>query len=52
MNRSNWEVSDKNGEEINIYSISNDTAKEKSKISKKRKLMEKLINFCIKHFND
>lgn len=37
-NRDYWEVIDEEHEEIDIYD--------------NRKLVNKLINFCIKHFND
>jgi len=51
-NRNYWQVLDEELEELNIYIFKNTTKKEKQQITKNRKLYLKLINFCIKHFND
>ena len=54
LNRNYWEVSDEEGEEIDIYKFRSqgNTKKEKEQIKQNRKLVEKLINFCIKHFDN
>ena len=52
LNRYTWEVRDEEFEELNIYEFSTDTQKEKEVVKKNRKLADKLIEFCIKHFDD
>ncbi len=49
INRDNWEVRDEEGEEINTYVFKNTNEIE---INKNLKLVNKLINFCVKHFED
>lgn len=51
LNRSNWEIT-VDGEELNIYSFKSDTKKEKEQVDKNMGLAEKLVEFCVKHFND
>ncbi len=51
-NRDCWQVLDEELEELNIYIFKDTTKKEKEQIKKNSKLYLKLINFCIKHFND
>ena len=52
FNRSDWEILDEELEELCLCEFQNDTKEEKGQIKKNRKLANKLINFCIKHFND
>lgn len=52
LNRYHWEVTDEEWEEINIYEFKDTSKKEREQIRKNRKLMEELIKFCIKHFNN
>ena len=52
INRDNWDVYDEEGEELNIYIFKDTTEEEKKQIEKNGKLYSKLIQFCIKHFND
>ena len=51
INREKWRVVDKNGEELNIYSLKSNTKKEIAKINLTRKKWDKLIKFCVKNFN-
>ena len=52
INRDTWEVYDEEGEELNVYIFNDTTKEEKKKIKKNVKLYNKLITFCIRHFND
>lgn len=52
LNRDCWKVMDGEQEEINIYEFQNTTKKEKDQVKRNIELVEKLIDFCIKHFND
>ncbi|MEK6862407.1 MAG: hypothetical protein AABY07_10685 [Nanoarchaeota archaeon] len=52
LNRNNWEITDENGEELGIYEFQSSTKREKMQIKENRILARKLINVCIKHFND
>lgn len=52
INRLDWEIHDEDGEEVNIYYFSNMTDAEKRQVDRNCKLVENLIDFCIKHFND
>ena len=52
LNRDNWMIYDKDGEELQIYLFNKDNKKQKEKIKKKIALAEKLIEHCIKHFSD
>lgn len=52
MNRNNWEVFDKDSEELPVYIFRDSTKKEKKEAEKNRKLFEKLVKFCINHFDD
>ena len=52
LNRDNWEVTDEDGESINVYRFKSDTKKEKEQIKQNIKLVRKLIEFCVKHFKD
>lgn len=51
-NRDTWEIYDEEGEELNAYIFKDTTKKEKKQIEKTAKLYYKLIDFCIKHFDD
>ena len=52
LNRSNWEVTDEEGEGISVYEFQCSTKKEKEQIRNNIKLLNKLIKFCIKHFDN
>ena len=52
LNRFHWEILDEELEELNIFDFEDTTKEEKKEIDKNVKLSNKLINFCIKHFND
>ena len=52
FNRSDWEILDEELEELCVCEFQNDTKEEKEQIKKNRKLANKLISFCIKHFSD
>jgi len=52
LNRDYWEITDEDGEEVDIYLLKNETKKQKEQIRKNGMLVRKLINFCIRHFND
>ncbi len=52
FNRDDWEVLDEELEELCVCEFQNSTKKEKEQIMENIKLYNKLINFCIKHFND
>lgn len=51
-NRFRWEVLDEELEELNIYVFNDTTKKELKQIKKNARLYNKLIKFCIKHFED
>jgi len=51
-NRDYWEILDEELEELDIYVFNDTTKKELKQIKKNVKLYNKLINFCIKHFED
>ena len=51
-NRYDWEILDEELEELCICEFQNDTKEERKQIKKNIKLANKLINFCIRHFND
>jgi len=52
INRDTWEVLDEEFEEICVCEFQNSTKKEKQQIKNNRELANRLIDFCIKHFND
>jgi len=52
LNRFHWEVFDENHEELNIFEFKETTTEEKERIQNNIKLRDKLIKFCIEHFND
>jgi hypothetical protein len=47
-----WQILDEELEELNIYVFNDTTKKELKQIKKNLILYNKLINFCIKHFNE
>ena len=51
INRDYWEIIDEDGEELDIYEFRGKTRKQKEQIKKNIELRNKIINFCIKHFN-
>ena len=52
FNRFNWEILDEELEELGIYEFKGMSKKEKKEVDENVKLYNKLVNFCIKHFND
>ena len=52
LNRDNWEIYDEDHESLQIYTLSSMTKEEKLKIQKNLKFAEKLIKFCMQHFED
>ena len=52
LNRDYWEITDEDCENVNIYIFKSDNKKIREEVKKNRILVQKLINFCIKHFND
>ncbi|MFH1971026.1 MAG: hypothetical protein ABIJ05_01425 [Patescibacteria group bacterium] len=52
INRNNWEITDEDGEELQIHLIKGKSKKEKEKVMKDLELAEKLIEFCVKHWDD
>ena len=52
INRDTWEILDEELEELCVCGFKGDTKKEKQQIKKNRILANKLISFCITHFND
>ena len=52
LNRTHWEVLDEELEEVSVYIFRDTTKKEEQQIDKNVKLTNKLIKFCIKHFDD
>ena len=52
LNRNNWEVCDENSEELQVYMFQGDGKKKKEQAKKNLELAEKLVGFCIKHFED
>lgn len=52
FNRLDWEIVDEDREELDIYEFKDTTKKQKEQIKKNIELQDKLIDFCIKHFND
>ena len=52
FNRFNWEIYDEDHNELKISEYGNTTKTQKEQIQKNLILMNKLIDFCIKHFDD
>lgn len=52
LNRLTWEVYDAEGDEITFDYLKGMDKKEKKQINKNYKLVNKLIAFCLKHFNE
>ena len=52
LNRDIWEVTDEDCESVNVYTFKGDSKKRIEEVKKNRILVRKLINFCIKHFED
>lgn len=51
LNRNNWEVYNKDHNELDIYSYYEEDKKRMIELNKNRKLSKKLIDFCLKNFN-
>ena len=51
-NRDYWEILDEEFEELCLCKFQNDAKEEKEQIKNNIKLANKLISFCIKHFDD
>ena len=52
LNRFLWEIRTEDDEELDVYGFSASSKKELMQIKKNVILMNGLIDFCIKHFND
>ena len=52
INRDTWEICDEEGEELNTHILKDTTKEEKHQIKNNTKLASKLIELCIRHFND
>jgi len=52
INRDTWEILDEELEELCVCGFQDGAKEEKEQIKKNRKLANRLINFCVKHFND
>ena|SRR3989338_7189129 len=52
INRNTWEILDEELEELCLCEFREATKKEKWQIKNNIKLANKLISFCIKHFDD
>ncbi len=52
LNRNNWEIYREDHELLEIYLFKCDSEKEKLMAKKNVELANKLIELCIKHFND
>lgn len=52
INRNNWEINDQENELLDIYTFKGQSKRKNEKVKKNRELAEKLVRFCIKHFED
>lgn len=52
LNRNNWEIFTEDHESLDIYSFKGDSKARRLKVSKNVMLANRLVGFCIKHFND
>ncbi len=52
LNRNNWEIYDEDRKELQIYLFKKSSKKEKEMVKKNMTTARKLINYCVKHFND
>ena len=52
MNRFNWEILDEELEEVSTLGFKGMSKEEKKEVDRTVKLTNKLIKFCIKHFDD
>ncbi len=52
LNRNNWEIYNEDSNELNIYSFKGDSKKKEKETNDNRKLFIRLVNFCIKHFDN
>lgn len=52
INRNNWEILTEDGELLDIYLFKGDSKAKKLKVNKNRILADKLVEFCIKCFNE
>lgn len=51
LNRDNWEITDENWEELDIYVLNHHTKEQRKQKQKNQRLALKLIRFCIAHFD-
>ncbi len=51
LNRDSWEITDENGEELQIYKFNSTNKKEKIEIKENTKLFDKIVDFCVKKFH-
>jgi hypothetical protein len=52
LNRDNWEIFDDENEELQVYLFNNASKKEKEQVESNIALRDKLVSFCMNHFND
>ena len=52
IKRDTWEITDEEHEELNIYLLNDTPKRERKQIKNNIKFANKLITFCIRHFND
>ncbi|MBI4116153.1 hypothetical protein HY449_00230 [Candidatus Pacearchaeota archaeon] len=51
LNRESWEITNEDGEELQIYQFSSANKKEREKIEENIKIFNRIVGFCIKKFN-
>jgi len=52
LNRDEWEITDENHEELQVYAFQGINKNEKVKIRNNQKLANNLIKFCTEHFDN
>jgi len=51
LNRESWEITDDDGEELQIYQFNSTNKREKEKLEKNMGIFDEIVDFCIKKFN-
>ena len=51
LNRESWEITNEDGEELQIYQFNSANKKEREKVEENIKIFNEIIGFCIKKFN-